>query len=54
MAKKTNNNFKGVYNRSGHRVELIVNGKVSVLLPGSTLEVPMDLTIPDGLGLVVR
>lgn len=54
MAKKTNNNLKEVYNRSGHRVELIVNGKVSVLLPGSTLEVPMDLTIPDGLGLVVR
>lgn len=53
MAKKTNN-VKEVYNRSGHRVELIVNGKVSVLLPGSTLEVPMDLAIPDGLGLVVR
>ena len=53
MAKKTNN-LKEVYNRGGHRVELIVNGKVNVLLPGSTLEVPMDLIIPDGLGLVVR
>lgn len=53
MAKKTNN-FKEVYNRSGHRVELLVNGEVKVLLPGSTLEVPMDLTIPDGIGLVVR
>ena len=53
MAKKTNN-LKEVYNRGGQRVELIVNGKVNVLLPGSTLEVPMDLIIPDGLGLVVR
>lgn len=53
MAKKTNN-LKEVYNRSGHRVELVVNGKVIVLLPGSALEVPMDLSIPNGLGLVVR
>ena len=49
-AKKT----KSVRNRSGHRVELVINGKVVVFLPGKVVEVPMDFEIPNGLGLYVR
>lgn len=52
MAKKTDT--KEVRNRSGHRVELIVNDEVKVLLPGSTINVPIDTMIPGGIGLVVR
>lgn len=50
-AKKTT---KSVRNRSGHRVELVIDGKVVVFLPGKTVEVPMDFQIPGGLGLFVR
>lgn len=49
-AKKT----KSVRNRSGHKVELVIEGKVVVFLPGKTVEVPMDFQIPNGLGLFVR
>ena len=49
-AKKT----KSVRNRSGHRVELVIDGKVVVFLPGKVVEVPMDFEIPNGLGLYVR
>ena len=49
-AKKT----KAVRNRSGHRVELVIEGKVVVFLPGKVVEVPMDFDIPNGLGLYVR
>lgn len=49
-AKKT----KLVRNRSGHRVELVANGKVVVFLPGKVVEVPADFDIPNGLGLYVR
>ena len=49
-AKKT----KSVRNRSGHRVELVIDGKVVVFLPGKIVEVPMDAQIPGGLGLYVR
>lgn len=45
---------KGVRNRSGHRVELVINGKVVVFLPGKVTEVPMDFQVPNGLGLYVR
>lgn len=55
MAKKTTEKVtKEVYNRGGHRVELIVDGNVQVLLPGSTLIVPIETTIPEGIGLFVR
>ena len=49
-AKKT----KSVRNRSGHRVELVIDGKVVVFFPGKVVEVPMDFDIPNGLGLYVR
>lgn len=45
---------KNVRNRSGHRVELVINGKVVVFLPGKITTVPYDFGIPDGLGLYVR
>lgn len=45
---------KGVRNRSGHRVELVIDGKVVVFLPGKVTEVPMDFQVPNGLGLYVR
>lgn len=45
---------KGVRNRSGHRVELVIDGKVAVFLPGKVTEVPMDFQVPNGLGLYVR
>lgn len=45
---------KSVRNRSGHRVELVIDGKVVVFLPGKVVEVPMDFEIPNGLGLYVR
>lgn len=45
---------KGVRNRSGHRVELVINDKVVVFLPGKVTEVPMDFQVPNGIGLYVR
>lgn len=45
---------KGVRNRSGHRVELVIDCKVVVFLPGKVTEVPMDFQVPNGLGLYVR
>lgn len=49
-AKKT----KSVRNRSGHKVELVIEGKVVVFMPGKVVNVPMDFDIPTGLGLYVR
>lgn len=49
-AKKT----KSVRNRSGHKVELVIEGKVVVFLPGKVVEIPMDFDVPNGLGLYVR
>lgn len=45
---------KSVRNKSGHKVELVIDGKVVVFLPGTVVEVPMDFEIPNGLGLYVR
>ena len=45
---------KSVRNRSGHRVELVIDGKVVVFFPGKVVEVPMNFDIPNGLGLYVR
>ena len=52
VQKKTS--VKSVRNRSGHRVELVINGKVVVFLPGKSVEVPADFELPSGLGLYVR
>lgn len=46
--------FKSVRNRSGHRVELVIDGKVVVFLPGKIVQVPVDFDVPNGLGLYVR
>lgn len=45
---------KLVRNRSGQRVELFINGRTVVFMPGKITEVPMDFDIPSGLGLYVR
>lgn len=45
---------KLVRNRSGHRVELVIDGKVVVFLPGKITKVPIYFDVPNGLGLYVR
>lgn len=54
VAEKTAPQTKGVRNRSGHRVELVINDKVVVFLPGKVTEVPVDFQVPNGIGLYVR
>ena len=54
VEQKAAKKIKSVRNRSGHRVELVIDGKVVVFLPGKVVEVPMDFEIPNGLGLYVR
>lgn len=54
VAEQTAPKTKGVRNRSGHRVELVIDDKVVVFLPGKVTEVPMDFQVPNGLGLYVR
>ena len=53
-AEQTAIKTKGVRNRSGHRVELVIDDKVVVFMPGKITEVPMDFQVPNGLGLYVR
>lgn len=45
---------KLVRNRSGHKIELAIDGKVVVFPQGESIEVPADFDIPNGLGLHVR
>lgn len=45
---------KNVRNKSGHRIELVINNEVVVFYPGQMVKVPIDFRIPDGLGLYVR
>lgn len=45
---------KSVRNRSGHKIELVIDDKVVVFMPGKVVEVPMDFDVPTGLGLYVR
>lgn len=52
--QKTVRKTKSVRNRSGHKIELVIAGKVVVFLPGKIVEVPADFDIPNGLGLYVR
>ena len=54
VEQKSVKKTKSVRNRSGHRVELVIDGKVVVFLPGKVVEVPMDFDVPNGLGLYVR
>lgn len=53
-AEQTTIKTKGVRNRSGHRVELVIDDKVVVFMPGKITEVPVDFQVPNGLGLYVR
>lgn len=46
-------NTKIVHNRNGYKIELVVNGNVAVLLPGKSVEVPIDYEVPSGIGLYV-
>ena len=46
--------MKTIKNRSNHRIELLVNGSVIVFLPGSSVKVPADFNVPQGLGLIER
>lgn len=52
--QKTVRKTKTVRNRSGHKIELMVEGKVVVFTPGKVVTVPMDFDVPNGLGLYVR
>ena len=52
--KKATNKVKSVRNRSGHKIELLIDEKIVVFMPGKTVEVPMDFEVPTGLGLYVR
>lgn len=45
---------KAVRNRSGHKVELVIEGRVVVFAPGEVVSVPMGVEIPSGLGLYVK
>lgn len=45
---------KTICNRSGHRVELIIEGKLVVLTPKQCITVPWDFDVPNGIGLHVR
>lgn len=45
---------KSVRNRSGQKIELFINGKVVVFLPGKITKVPFDADIPQNIGLFVR
>ena len=45
---------KTIRNRGGYRVELVIDGKVVVFLPGVAVQVPIDFEVPNGLGLYVR
>lgn len=54
QAQSAAKKMKSVRNRSGHRVELVIDGKVVVFFPGKITEVPADFDVPNGLGLYVR
>lgn len=54
VMENTSKKVKNVRNRSGHKVELVIDGKVVVFLPGKVTEVPADFDVPNGLGLYVR
>lgn len=43
--------MKTIRNRSGHRVEIMVDGKIVVVLPNTAVNVPADFVVPNGIGL---
>lgn len=54
LSKGQTKKTKAVRNRSGHKIELLIDQKVVVFLPGKSTEVPIDFEIPSNLGLYVR
>ena len=53
LSEESKVNTKVVHNRNGYKIELVVNGAVVVLLPGKSVEVPIDYEVPLGIGLYV-
>lgn len=45
---------KSVKNRNSYKVELVINGKVVVFLPGKTVKIPASFVVPSNLGLYVK
>ena len=45
---------KVVKNRGNGKVELLIDGKVVVILPKMSVEVPSDFDVPQGIGLYVK
>lgn len=54
LAKGQTKKTKVVRNRSGHKIELLIDQRVVVFLPGKSTEVPVDFEIPSNVGLYVR
>lgn len=54
MPKQQARKTKAVRNRSGQRIELLIDNKVVVFLPGRITQVPADFRIPSGIGLYER
>lgn len=46
--------YKTVHNRNTYKVELVVEGRVVILLPGKSVQVPKDYNVPVNMGLYVR
>ena len=51
---KSKNDVKIIGNRSGHRIELVIDNRVVVFLPGQAQKVPIDFPIPENIGLFVK
>ena len=51
---KSQEETKDVGNRSGQRIELVIDNKVVVFLPNKTQKVPADFPIPANIGLYVK
>lgn len=46
--------MKTVHNRNKYKVELVVEGKVVVLLSGKSAQVPVGYKVPENMGLYVK
>ena len=46
--------MKSLRNNSNMKIELVINGKAIVILPKQVVEIPKEIVIPRGVGLVER
>ena len=46
--------MKTVHNRNKYKIELVVNGAVVVILPGKSVQLPVEYKVPENIGLYVR